>query len=119
MIVCFLIVSTVFQGSNKGVSGKLQGYFKVVSRVFQSCFNADHYASLVVLGSFVLLSQVTWANPRFGKITLNRARLHLCQSTASQRKEVSSLTISCCMIVILALLTKGGFFYHKFILHLG
>ena len=38
-------------------------------------------------GSIVLLSQVTWANPRFGKVTLNRARLHLCQSIACPRSQ--------------------------------
>ena len=36
-------------------------------------------------GSIVLLSQVTWVNPRFGKVTLNRARLHLRKSTAWPR----------------------------------
>ena len=38
-------------------------------------------------GSIVLLSQVTWANPRLGKVTLNRARLHLCRSIAFPRSQ--------------------------------
>ena len=51
-------------------------------------FYMNVYAALTTMlpslcsGSIVLLSQVTWANPRCGKGTLNRARFHLCQSIA-------------------------------------
>ena len=39
----------------------------------------------VVLGNHWSPGKVTWANPRLGKVTLNRARLHLSKSTAWPR----------------------------------
>ena len=39
----------------------------------------------VVLGNHWSPGKVTWANPRLGKVTLNRARLHLRKSTAWPR----------------------------------
>ena len=41
----------------------------------------------VVLGNHWSPGKVTWANPRLGKVTLNRARLHLCQSIAYPRSQ--------------------------------
>jgi len=39
--------------------------------------SAHPHTSLVVVGNYGSAWQVTWANPRLGKVTLNRARLHL------------------------------------------
>ena len=41
----------------------------------QTC--AHPHTSLVEVGNYGSAWQVTWANPRLGKVTLNRARLHL------------------------------------------
>ena len=39
--------------------------------------SAHPHTPLVMVGNYGSAWQVTWANPRLGKVTLNRARLHL------------------------------------------
>ena len=46
----------------------------------------------VVLGNHWSPGKVTWANPRLGKVTLNRARLHIRKSTAWPRSRRSAFS---------------------------
>ena len=61
------------------------------------------YATLIPILPFVMLGnhwspgKVTWANPRLGKVTLNRARLHIRKSTAWPRSR--RYTIETCTTI--------------------